>query len=187
MMKLAMIKSLMIAGGKIVQIFILDMPRLKDHISFDDLPLDDPAVYQLFAQPSTALQKVAQTKLWDKPGGYQFSKFVTRFWGIVKYYSGLSPTLNVAIDNETSSNTNAVTAAPSPAVWTTPSGAISTWTTVGGLISTWLAGGAGSYSVLAPEAVAGAGVLTGFTVTTNAADMAIVSMMIQDSIAGYRG
>jgi hypothetical protein len=145
------------------------------------------SVYPLFAQPSTALTKIAQTKLWDKPGGYQFTKFVTRFWGIVKYYSGLSPTLNVAIDNETSSNTNAVTAAPSPAVWTMPSGAISTWTTVGGSISTWLAGGAGSYSVLAPEAVAGAGVLTGFTVTTNTADMAIVTMMIHDEVAGYRG
>ena len=70
------------------------------------------SVYPLFAQPSTALTKIAQTKLWDKPGGYQFTKFVTRFWGIVKYYSTLSPTLNVAIDNEASSNTNAVTAAP---------------------------------------------------------------------------
>ena len=46
---------------------------------------------------------------------------------------------------------------------------------------------ASAYSVLAPDAVAQEGVLTGFTVTTNAADMAIVSMMIQDSIAGYRG
>jgi len=29
--------------------------------------------------------------------------------------------------------------------------------------------------------------LTGFTISTNAADMAIVSMMIQDTIAGNRG
>ena len=42
-------------------------------------------------------------------------------------------------------------------------------------------------SMLAPEAVAAEGVLTGFTVTTNAADMAIVTMMIHDEIAGYRG
>ena len=76
------------------------------------------SVYPLFAQPSTALTKIAQTKLWDKPGGYQFTKWVTRFWGIVKYYSTLSPTINVAIDNEVSSNTNAITASPNPAVWT---------------------------------------------------------------------
>jgi ankyrin repeat protein len=35
--------------------------------------------------------------------------------------------------------------------------------------------------------VAQAGVLVGFTITTNAADMAIVSMMVQPTIAGYRG
>jgi hypothetical protein len=145
------------------------------------------SVYPLFAQPSTALTKVAQTKLWDKPGGYQFTKWVTRFWGIVKYYSTLSPTLNVAIDNEASSNSNAVTATPFAAAWTTVGGVVSAWTTASGAVSTWLAGGAGSYAVLAPEAVAGAGVLTGFTITTNAADMAIVTMMIHDEIAGYRG
>jgi hypothetical protein len=50
-----------------------------------------------------------------------------------------------------------------------------------------LAGGGSAFSILAPDGVAQQGVLTGFTVTTNAADMAIVSMMIHDEIAGYRG
>jgi hypothetical protein len=58
---------------------------------------------------------------------------------------------------------------------------------LGGALSTWLAGGGSAYSVLQPDAVAQQGVLTGFTVTTNVADMAIVSMMMQNSIAGYRG
>ena len=44
---------------------------------------DGTAVYQMFAQPSVNFKKTAQTKLWDKPGGYQFTKFVTRLWGIV--------------------------------------------------------------------------------------------------------
>ena len=52
---------------------------------------DGLSVYPMFAQPSTAVQKVAQTKLWDKPGGYQFTKFVTRFWGIVQYYDPVRP------------------------------------------------------------------------------------------------
>ena len=42
-------------------------------------------------------------------------------------------------------------------------------------------------SIFTPTAVGQNGILTGFTGTTNAADMAIVSIMIQDSIAGYRG
>ncbi len=148
---------------------------------------DGRALYKLFFQPSTAFQKTAQTKLWDKPGGYQFTKFVTRLWGIVRYYSPLSPTINVAIDNETSSNSGLAAVTPNIATWLTAGGLVSTWLTLAGQVSTWLAGGGSSYSVFGPAAVAQSGVLTGFTVTTNAADMAIVSIMIQDTIAGNRG
>jgi len=148
---------------------------------------DGQSVYQLFAQPSVNFTKTAQTKLWDKPGGYQFTKFVTRLWGIVRYYSPLSPTINVSIDNETSSNIGAAGVTPNLATWLTAGGAVSTWVTAASVISTWLAGGGSAYSIFAPDAVAQEGILTGFTVTTNAADMAIVSMMMQDSIAGYRG
>jgi hypothetical protein len=145
------------------------------------------SVYQLFAQPSVNFTKTAQTKLWDKPGGYQFTKWVTRLWGIVKYYSPLSPAISVAIDNETSSNTNPATVVPNVATWLTVGGLISTWLTAGLQVSTWVAGGGTAYSILAPDGIAQEGVLTGFTVTTNAADMAIVSMMIHNEIAGYRG
>ncbi len=148
---------------------------------------DGKSIYQLFAQPSINFTKTAQTKLWDKPGGYQFTKFVNRLWGIVRYYSPLSPAINVSIDNETTSNSNLATVVPTVAVWLTLGGQVSTWLTLGGQVSTWVAGGGGAYSVFAPDAVSQQGVLTGFTVTTNAADMAIVSMMIQDTIAGYRG
>lgn len=148
---------------------------------------DGISIYPLFAQPSTAFTKVAQTKLWDKPGGYQFTKFVTRLWGIVKYYSSLSPTLNITIDNEVGAAAISTSVAPNTAVWLTASGATSAWLTATSAVSTWLAGGASAFSVMTPEAVGQQGVLTGFTVTTNAADMAIVSMMIQDTIAGNRG
>jgi hypothetical protein len=147
---------------------------------------DGMSVYQLFAQPSIGFTKVAQTKLWDKPGGYQFTKMVTRLWGIVKYYSALSPTLNISIDNETSSNSNPTITAPLSVAWVNNAGATVQWLNNLGQVVSWLSSGTG-FSVLAPDAVAQEGVLTGFTVTTKAADMAIVSMMIQDSIAGYRG
>ncbi len=148
---------------------------------------DGKAVYQLFARPSVNFTKTAQTKLWDKPGGYQFTKFVNRLWGIVRYYSPLSPTINISIDNETTSNSNPAVVVPNTAVWLTLGGLVSTWLTLGGQVSTWLAGGGTGYSVFAPEAVSQSGVFTGFTVTTNAADMAIVSIMMQDTIAGNRG
>ena len=145
------------------------------------------SVYQLFAQPSVNFTKTAQTKLWDKPGGYQFTKFVTRLWGIVRYYSLLSTELNVSIDSEISSNANPATVTPNEAEWLTATDAVSTWLTAADAVSTWLSGGASAYSVFAPDAVGQTGVLTGFTVTTNAADMAIVSMMIHDELGTYRG
>jgi hypothetical protein len=145
------------------------------------------SVFPLFAQPSTAIQKVAQTKLWDKPGGYQFTKFITRFWGIVKYYDPRSATINISLDNEINSVAIAASVTPNLATWVTAGGLLSTWVTAGNVLSVWVAGGGSAYSVLAPDAVAQQGVLTGFTVTTNVADMAIVSMMMQNSIAGYRG
>ena len=148
---------------------------------------DGSSIYALFSTPSIAFTKTAQTKLWDKPGGYQFTKFVTRLWGIVKYYSTLSPSLNISLDNEVNSVVVAATTTPNISTWVTVLGALSTWVTAGNLPSTWLSGGGTSYSVLPPTAVAQQGILTGFTVTTNAADLAIVSMMIQDTIAGERG
>ncbi len=149
---------------------------------------DGKSVYQLFARPSVNFTKTAQTKLWDKPGGYQFTKFVTRLWGIVRYYSALASTLNITLDNELGSSPALVVPVSSlAAIWTMAGGGISTWTTASATISTWLLGGGTGYSVFQPDAVGQQGVLTGFTLTTNAADMAVVSMMIQDTIAGNRG
>jgi hypothetical protein len=146
---------------------------------------DGKSVYQMFAQPSTGFTKVAQTKLWDKPGGYQFTKFVTRLWALLRYYS-LASAFNVSIDNEISSNSNASTIVPNALTWLNNAGAAVAWLNNANQPVVWVSGGA-AYTVLVPDAVAQSGVLTGFTVTTNTADMAIVSMMIQDSIAGYRG
>ena len=121
---------------------------------------DQLSIYQLFQQPSVAFKKTAVTKLWDKPGGYQFFKFVSRLWAIVQYYSTASPTINVTIDNETGSSAQV----PLPL---TPS-------TTG-------------YCVSAPQAVGQTGVLTGMTISTNCADVALVTAQIQDQIGDYRG
>ncbi len=146
---------------------------------------DGGSVYQMFAQPSIGFKKTAQTKLWDKPGGYQFTKSVTRLWGIVQYYSNLATSLDVSIDNEISSNANAIVAGPNSVQWINNNGKVVPWLNNSAQVVQWINGV--GYAVLAPDAVAQQGVLTGFTITTNAADMAIVSMMIQDTVAGNRG
>lgn len=146
---------------------------------------DGKSVYQLFAQPSVNFTKTARTKLWDKPGGYQFAKWVTRFWGIVQYYNQTSPNINVAIDSENSSISNVIASVPTAGTWVNNAGSVVQWVNNVGVIVQWTA--SSSVSVISGIAVAQVGVLTGFTVTTNSPDMAIVSMMLHDEIASYRG
>jgi hypothetical protein len=50
-----------------------------------------------------------------------------------------------------------------------------------------LALGANIQAVLPPQAIGQWGVLTGMTVTTNADDMVLISLMMQDEIVQYRG
>ena len=42
-------------------------------------------------------------------------------------------------------------------------------------------------AVLPPTALSQTGVLTGWTMTTQAADMSVVSVLLQDEIVQYRG
>jgi hypothetical protein len=147
---------------------------------------DGNNVYQLFAQPSVNFVKRAVTKLWDKPGGYQMSKFVNRFWAIVQYFSSLAPEVDVSIDTDAGSSPVVVALVPNISAWFTIGGLVSTWLTLGGQPSTWISPG-GVFSVSEPAAVGESGVLIGFTLTTSAADMSLVSAMIQPAIAGNRG
>jgi hypothetical protein len=148
---------------------------------------DGSNIYQLFAQPSTSLKKIAQTKLWDTPGGYQFTKFINRFWAIVQYFSTASPEIDIALDNESGSTSLQAQLLPQVATWLTATQQVATWLTATQTIAQWLVGGTNSFSVSLPDAVGTNGVLNGFTVTTNAADMSIVSMMLGPDMAGYRG
>ena len=146
---------------------------------------DGTNIYPLFQNPTTAFVKIAQSKLWDKSGGYQFVKGASRLWALLQYYIPTSPNLTVTIDNETQADGNTYTiASPTQMNWTTQTGAPMNWTTQSAQPMVWQAAGIGATGV---ESIAQNGVLTGFTAETNCADMAIISMMIHDEIVQYRG
>ena len=145
---------------------------------------DGQTIYPLFQTPTTGFTKVAKSKLWDKPGGYQFTKGISRLWGILQYYDPISPSLTISIDNESQSDSNDYTvASPVEADWTTQTGAPAKWTTQSGAAVVWQAAGIG---VIGPTAVGQNGVLTGLTATTNCADMAIISLSIGPQIEQTR-
>lgn len=145
---------------------------------------DGMNIYPLFQNPSIAFTKRIQSKLWSAPG-YQFTKGVNRLWGLAYYYSSLDPDLIVGIDNETGTSTETVELGLNQLTWTGLNGDPLTWTGLGGNPLIWQV--PGGVVVFPPTAISQQGVLVGLSVTTNAADMALISMSFDDQVVQYRG
>ncbi len=146
---------------------------------------DGTSIYPLFNTPSNLFVKIAQSKLWDRPG-YESFKMGARLWGILKYYSNSSPNLNISIDNETNSSSKVLTFNPLLISWTNNAGGPISWTNNVAQPITWFSAGTG-FTVIPPDAVGQNGVLIGLTVQTQSADMAIATMKVGAISTAYRG
>ncbi|MDE2097090.1 MAG: hypothetical protein KGL39_07580 [Patescibacteria group bacterium] len=147
---------------------------------------DGQNIYPLFAQPSTALTKVAQSKLWARPGGYRNSKSADRLFGLVQYFSQVSPNLTVGIDYESGTADYTIALSPGSLSWTNNSNKTISWTNNSSQTLTW-GNPVNAVTVFPPTNIVQNGVLLGMTLMTEAADMALISMMIEPQITGYRG
>lgn len=147
---------------------------------------DGNALIPLFQVPSTAFTKRVQSKLWDRPGGLLTTKASNRVWGMANYYNSGSPDLTVSIDNE--KNGSAVVVIPGllgVTIINVFGNAVVVLNTLGDEVV--ILGSGIGVAVFPPTATAQQGVLLGVTVTTDAADVALISIMIDDQIVGYRG
>jgi hypothetical protein len=129
---------------------------------------DGNVIKPLFANASTGFQKTIQSRYWDEPGGYQFSKATGRFWSVWNY--NVAGTLNIlaSIDAVAINSGGSTTTDSIAYTIASPSGA--------------------GYFVTPPQAVGQQGVLQGITLKTNEADVSLVSAMIQqDPRISYRG
>lgn len=142
---------------------------------------DGTNLYQLFAQPSTSFTKTVQSKLWDKPIGYQMVKTTGRLYGLAQYFSFSSPNVNVSIDNENGPSASSSVIVPNTITVVNASGiSIPTINALGAIVP--VLSSSGSYSKIGAIAVGQQGILLGMTATTNAADLAIISLMFQPEI-----
>jgi hypothetical protein len=138
-------------------------------------------LYQLFQQPTASFTKVVQSKLWDKPIGYQMVKTAGRLYGITQPFSFNNLTINVSIDNEVGPSTIPITLSPSLVVVVNASGTvIPTMNASGALVE--VLGSTTTFAIIHSTAVGQQGILLGMTVTTQAQDMAIISLMFQPEI-----
>lgn len=147
---------------------------------------DGNALYQLFQTPSNAIQKVAQSKLWDHPLGYEWYKFAARIWMVLQYYSNDTPAIVISIDNETNSFVTTAALNPLQLIWTNNTQNVINWTNNLLQPLIWNTSGSG-FTVLPPTAIGQNGVLLGMTFETNSADVAIVSGKITTYPLAYRG
>jgi hypothetical protein len=130
---------------------------------------DGNVIKPLFNTASTAFTKTVQSRYWDEPGGYQFSKATGRFWSVWNYNIAGSLNIQASIDAVGINGADGTTFTSS----TTYTIASPTGT---------------GYFVTPPQSVGQQGVLTGMTLKTNDADVSLVSAMIQnDPRISYRG
>lgn len=147
---------------------------------------DGSAIYPLFQNPSDAFTKVVQSKLWDKPGMIPYIKAASRLWGMCRYYSDESPGLRVFVDNETGAEQTDFDLGPLDLEWVNNADVEIAWTNNSGDPIAWTSAQEGII-VIDPTAVAQNGALLGVTVETEAADMALIQMILRSELIDYRG
>jgi hypothetical protein len=147
---------------------------------------DGSTIYPLFQQPGDGFTKTAQSKYWTAPGGYMMWKTAVRVWGMAEFYDPNPPEISVTVDTEKGSSVYNMAYDISEVVWYNDTGAVVTWYNQFGTEVPWYAIGS-NLVVFKPTAVSNWGVVTGMTVYTDARDMALVSMMLQDEAYSYRG
>jgi len=148
---------------------------------------DGSQIRQLFARPTTQFTKTVQSKLWAAPGGYSVTKTATRLAGLAYYYNPNGGQLTVTVDNEDApSDPYTIDGTPGVINWKNNSNNLVSWQNGSHATVSWSTGSGTGVFVINPIAVAQNGALTGLTVTTSAADMALISMTVTDEIWGHR-
>jgi hypothetical protein len=135
---------------------------------------DGFSIFPLFQQPTTSFQKVMQSKLYSTPA-YYITKTSRTLTGILQSFAVDDP-LNITIDSELGLGTGnaliSVVPALGGAVWLNGSMVTLTWNI------TWMV--AAGLDVFGPVPVGQSGRLFGLTVSTTAADVAIVSFTLAE-------
>ena len=138
---------------------------------------DGQGIYPLFQQPSTALTKTVQSKLYDRPG-YFIYKQASAIYGMVNYNMVSALPLTVTIDNGFNSVSSQQMIAAPTATWTNASGATVQWTNASAVIVSWVAAG---ISVFGFSTAASSAIL-GLTVQTNAPDVTAISFTLLETV-----
>lgn len=138
---------------------------------------DGTSVFRLFQTPSNKFTKRLQSKFYAG-SGYWMTKTLVRVQGVLQGYVADEPML-IALDSGDPQNT-----APSPVLnvptaagglWYGEGGAVGIWYGEGGAIGVW--NGGNGLNIWGPYPVGQWGRMLGYTITTNASDVALLSLL----------
>lgn len=138
---------------------------------------DGSTLFQLFTSPSTTFTKRVQSKLWATPG-YETTKQTMHLLGLVNFYRVDSP-ISVYIDTESASSINTNNIISGAIIWTNNAGASIAWSNNASQPITW---NAVALIAFGPYPVGQVGRLSGLTIQTNAADIAVLSMKLYNQV-----
>lgn len=133
---------------------------------------DGTSIYPLFNTPSTAINKIVQSKLWDTPS-YFMQKHIQRILGIAESNDNQMFNATVSVDTELGSK-SVVVSNIAAAVWLNNKNQAATWYNNMGLPASWQITGLPTFKSM----IDNNGVLVGLTFQTNAEDMTLVSLMM---------
>lgn len=132
---------------------------------------DGNSLYQLFASPNPNLQKINQSKLWDKPT-YMMTKTAQRLFGVVKGNGGGAATFNFTVDTEKATGTTITVTAPA-IQWINTLSQVVLWVNNSAMAVDWSA--ANALNVF-DKSTSISGRMLGLTTTTYAQDATLISV-----------
>ena len=132
---------------------------------------DGTSIYPLFQNPSAAITKTAQSKLFDKPS-YFFIKMANRVFALLNFVEATTEPFKIALDNGVNNTVSSFVQTSPTAVWTNSLGLVVSWLNNSGAVVPWTRPGL----VVTGYAATQPGSLLGFTLQTQAPDMTVLSV-----------
>lgn len=150
---------------------------------------DGTSIYPLFSTPSTAFEKIAQSRFWDAPVGYEQIKTSERFWAMANIFVLDDEPFQVSMDSELHSAVDFIDFVLDPPTlnWTNNAGDPINWTNNLGNPIDWFSSGTGIALTEPTGELSQQGALLGMTLKTRKSDMALISAKMSVEPAGYRG
>ncbi len=149
---------------------------------------DGTSVYPLFQEASADFTKVVQTKLYDQPGGYPWTKASTRFWSMFYFQGDDAVTAEVDVENQVFGNINTYTfTSPTPTIEVQNASLTVIPVVNASSVTITVQSTTSGYFITEPTAIGQQGELVGMTIRTDEPDLTLVSASMDAEVVQYRG